>query len=333
MKKFTPVILLLAFMLAGCSLLNGSNGNGQTLNDDEMATRVAQLLQTMTTPTTEIDFPPTETPTAIQSPTLEPSATAQVEVATSTPAEAEATATPDTILWTDTPTPEATNTPEATTTPVVLATATTSVTATLQPSDPAYYLGTPTGQDNMESASQWSWPTGSDDYLNVGFNNGMMQMTGLTNLAGWRLPLVAQQVNTYIETTVNTGSCSEKDSYGIIFRVPVFKDPTQGYLFQVTCDGYYRLWKWDGKVAPTGQATVLVPWKQSSDIVTGANQVNRLGVKTIDNTLTIYINGVQQAAVSDGEFTAGFFGVFVRSAGTSNYTVNYDTIKYWENPK
>ncbi len=328
MKKITPVILLLTLVLAGCSLLNGGSGENQNLDDSQMATRVAELLQTMTTPTTEIVFPPTETPT-VQLPTVAPTATATavVQIVTSTPEVVEPTATPDTILWTDTPTPEVTNTP------VVTGTPTTAPTATLSSSDPVSYLGAPTGQDNMDSASQWAWPTGQDDYLKVGFSNGMMQMTGLTNLAGWRLPLLPQQVNTYFEATVNTGSCVEKDSYGVIFRVPVFKDPTQGYLFQVTCDGYYRLWKWDGKVAPNGQATVLVPWKQSKDIVTGANQVNRLGVKTVEKTFTIYINGVQQASVSDASFTAGFFGVFVRSAGTSNYTVNFDAIKYWENPK
>ncbi len=329
MKKFTPVILLLTLALAGCSLLNGGAGSNETLDDSQMATRVAELLLTMTTPTTEIDFPPTATPT-LQLPTLAPTATAVVELATSTPAESGVTATPatDIILWTETPEPDVTATPE------VRGTATTAPTTPLSASDPAYYLGNPTGIDNMNDASQWTWPTGEDEFLKVAFSNSMMQMTGKTTLAGWRMPLLAQQVNTYIEATVNTGSCVDKDSYGIIFRVPVFKDPTQGYLFQVTCDGYYRLWKWDGKVAPVGQATVLVPWKQSSDIVTGANQVNRLGVKTVDHTFTIYINGVQQASVSDSTFTAGFIGVFVRSSSeTSPYTVNFDTVKFWENHK
>jgi len=260
----------------------------------------------------------------VQPPTV---AVPTIIIATSTPALAATeavTATPDSILWTNTPTPAVTNTPAA---------PTTAPTSTVPAGDPINVLGAPTGQDDLTSAAQWAWPTGEDQYLKVGFNNGMMQMTGLTNLAGWRLPLVAQQVNSYIELTVNTGACVEKDSYGIIFRVPVFKDPTQGYLYQVTCDGYYRLWKWDGKVSPNGLATVLVPWKQSTDLITGANQVNRLGVKVVEKTFTIYINGVQQASVSDASFTAGFFGIFVRSAGTTNYTVNFDTLKYWENPK
>jgi hypothetical protein len=82
--------------------------------------------------------------------------------------------------------------------------------------------------------------TDSDKFLKVAFADGFMQMTGLTSLAGWRLPLITQQTNTYIELTANSGNCEGKDSYGIIYRVPVFKEPNQGYLYEVTCDGYLR---------------------------------------------------------------------------------------------
>jgi hypothetical protein len=207
-----------------------------------------------------------------------------------------------------------------------------SATATLPSGDPAANLGTPTGSDMMDSAANWTWPIGADQYLNVNFSNGYMQMSGLTNFAGWRLPLVNQQVNSYIELTANSGTCKGKDSYGIIFRVPVFKDPSQGYLYEVTCDGYYRLWKWDGKAGDKGMATTLVSWAQSDLLKTGANQSNRLGVMVKDNTYTLYMNGVKLASASDSAFGAGFFGVFVHSAETPDYTVDFDAMKYWENP-
>ena len=72
--------------------------------------------------------------------------------------------------------------------------------------------------------------------------------------------------------------------------------------------------------------------KISEDINTGANQVNRLGVMTVGNTLKLYINGVPQGEVSDSTFTAGFFGTFVRSVTSSRYVVKFDEMKYWENP-
>ena len=322
MKKIIPVIVLMVFLLAGCSLLTGGNTD-TPLSDAQMATRVAELLATMTTPTTEIDFPP--------SPTVAlPTVMTTIEVITATPdvalTETPPTATP--VVETATPTLE-----EITVTPTVDAsTATPTPTATIPASDPSLALGTATGSDTMDSATKWSWPSGQDDYLKVVFNNSKMEMTGLTNFAGWRLPLISQQVNTYIELTADSGSCTGKDSYGIIFRVPVLKDPTQGYLYEVTCDGYYRLWKWDGEVSTNGQATVLVPWSQSSLINAGANQSNRLGVKVVDKTYTLYMNGVELASASDTSFMAGFFGVFVRSVATDDYTVKFDSMRYWENP-
>jgi len=251
MKKILPFILALGLLLSGCDLLTNTKSN-EPLSDAEMATRVAELLATMTTPTLQLEFPtaapqelptiaPTQAPTEAILPSITPVVVISTQIVTSTPAPSA------------TPAPTATNTPipGATNTPVVVL-VTPTVTPTLAPGDPASRLGTPSSVDEMDSADHWGWPTGSDQYISVEFGGGKMKMTGLTSLAGWRLPMVVQQTNTYIEITANSGTCSDKDSYGIIFRVPVFKEPTQGYLFEVTCDGYYRLWKWDGNVKPNG---------------------------------------------------------------------------------
>jgi hypothetical protein len=322
MKKIIPIVVILSMLLAGCGALTG--GNDKSVSDAEMATRVAQLLSTMTTPTMEIEFP--DTPTSLP----------PILVVTATPAEATATQVVAGETATNPPAATATESPAATEVPATQGPTATAIppTATVTPpsTDPSVSLGTPTGADTMDSAANWTWPTGADQYLNVAFNSGYMQMTGLTSLAGWRVPLINQQVNTYIELTANSASCQGKDSYGIIFRIPVFKDPSQGYLFEVTCDGYYRLWKWDGKASTNGLATTLVGWAQSAAIQKGANQSNRLGVMAKGNTFTLYMNGVQLASASDSSFGAGFFGVFVRSAETPDYTVDFDAMKYWENP-
>ena len=268
MKKLIPVLIILSLALSACgSFLPGRAEEDVT--DSDMATRVAELLSTMTTPTTEMVFPPTPTATA-------------------------APALPET--------------------------------------DPARKLGNPSNADPLDSYEKWAWPTGSDDYLKVNFKDGYLEMTGLTTMAGWRLPMISQQTNSYIELTVNSGACQGKDSYGIIFRVPVFKEPTQGYLYEVTCDGYLRLWEWNGNARPKGEAEVLINWKESMDIKAGANQVNRLGVMAVGKSLRIYVNGIPQGEVSDSTYPAGFFGAFVRSVTTSKYTVKFDEMKVWENP-
>ncbi len=323
MKKLIPVMIVLTLALSACSGFP-LRGNDDPVSDAEMATRVAELLATMTTPTTEIAFPETSTPVP---PTPQPTA-APVEptavIATSEPVEttAEPTAEPETteVVAGETVTPEATG--QVTATP----------TAQIPDTDPVKKLGTPSSVDPFDTYEKWAWPTGADDYITVNFKDGYMQMTGLTTMAGWRLPMVTQQTNSYIELTVNSGTCDAKDSYGIILRVPVFKEPTQGYLYEVTCDGYLRLWKWDGNVKPKGEAEILINWKESTDIKKGANQVNRLGVMAVGNKISIYMNGVPQGETTDGSFKAGFFGTFVRSVTTSKYTVKFDEMKFWENP-
>ena len=312
MKKLIPVLIVLSLVLTACSNFPLQGGD-EPVTDAEMATRVAELLATMTTPTTEIAFPPTSTPLPPTPVPTEPPAVPTPVLATEEPVE---TAEPG----------EGTGTPEATAEP------TATEAADVPETDPVRKLGTPSGSDPFDSYEKWAWPTDSDDYIAIAFKDGFMQMTGLTTMAGWRLPMISQQTNSYIELTVNSAACADKDSYGIIFRVPVFKEPTQGYLYEVTCDGYLRLWKWDGNVAPKGEADILINWKESPDINTGANQVNRLGVMAVGNAFTIYMNGVAQGSTTDSSFKAGFFGTFVRSVTTSRYMVKFDEMKFWENP-
>lgn len=324
-RKFIPILVIIPMFLVSCSLFSKLKAE-QPLTDAEMATRVAELLSTMTTPTSEIVFPPTAT---MGLPTTAPTPTPDIIIL--------ATSTPVVEVGGELPSPTAMVVlPTLQVTPTLEVTLQASPTATLNiPStDPINSLGNPSGSDSMDGNSKWAWPTGSDDYIDVQFKDGVMLMTNLSKVAaGWRLPSVGQQVNTYIELTANSGTCSGKDSYGIIFRVPVFKSPDQGYLYQVTCDGYYRLWKWDGQVGDKGLAVSLLNWKQSDKINTGPNQTNRLGVKVVDKQITIYMNGVELGSASDGSFSAGFFGAFVRSGGDSNYTAKLDEMKYWENPK
>jgi len=326
MKKILVSLILASLLLSGCSLFRTGEAN-QPVSDADMATRVAELLATMTTPTQEEFFPDTPTapvatefslPSSVGTATSETPVVVLTEVPT---AEVTPTATLE-------PTTDATSTPEA---PTPTSTATATATANL--TDPAVRLGNPSGSDTMDSRDNWSWPTGADTFLDVVFDGGYMKMTGLTNLAGWRLPMIGQQTNSYIELTANSGACTGKDSYGIIFRIPVFKEPEQGYLYEVTCDGYYRLWKWDGKAGTKGQASILVNWKQSTAINTGANKTNRMGVMVIDNKMTLYMNGEKIGEGLDSSYPAGFFGVFVLSRTSDDYTVKFDAMKFWENPK
>jgi hypothetical protein len=177
-------------------------------------------------------------------------------------------------------------------------------------------------------ANSDNWPTGEDPagFSTIDFKNGALLLTALKPSDGWRMAVSDSLTNFYLEMTVNSASCSGKDRYGMIFRVPVVSDPDRGYLAAFTCDGQYSFRKW---VGADKTMLALTIWKTNKAINTGPNQVNRLGVLVQGAKMTLYANGVELTSVSDPSYTAGFFGLFAASITSSTYTVQVKEVDYW----
>jgi hypothetical protein len=323
MKKLSA-LLLIAVLLSAC-------GAGQTpaVSDAEMQTKVAAILTAM--PTATGGVPTTAAPNVVTAtsslPTVAPTATQPAPTAAATKAVPTAAST---AASTQPPAPTATK-PGATAAPTATKPPATPVptqgpTATLASSDPRAALGQPTWQDKMSTSD--NWPTGDDPagFTSIDFKNGALLLTALKNKDGWRMAVSDSLTNFYLEETVNTGSCSGKDRYGLIFRVPVVSNPDHGYLAAFTCDGQYSFRKWDG---PDNSMSALTIWKTNKAINTGPNQVNRLGVLLQGGTMTLYANGIQLTSVSDPSYTAGFFGIFSGAITSSQYTVSIKEVDYW----
>lgn len=351
-RSFLWMSLLVLVFLVGCNgIIRSSSptpgGDGglsltPTLSDVEMQTQIALLLTAMPTSTPQPQAPtstealPTLTPqvenvlptsTDTLAPTLAP--TEPQETATSL---AEVAATATTAATADV---AATATVLSTPAAGLTATALPAPTFTAPANDPRSRLGSPTSTDAMDNAQKWVWPTGNDKYTTGNFSGGSMLLTAINDVDGWRLsnPRGSAFGNLYLEGTFRPDTCQGSDHYGLIARVPVIRDANQGYLFGVTCDGYYSLRRWDGKVDADGQMDWLVRWTASPAIATGSNQTNRLGLMTVGSRLILYVNGTLLTEVNDSTFTEGYFGVFVGSDLTPNFTVRVDEMAYWENPQ
>ncbi len=61
MKKLIPVMIIFRTAASAAAACRSNFGGRRPLSEAEMATRVAELLATMTTPTAEVVFPPTPT--------------------------------------------------------------------------------------------------------------------------------------------------------------------------------------------------------------------------------------------------------------------------------
>jgi hypothetical protein len=321
MKK-ALVLILIAILLSNC-------GQSPESSDDDMATRVAQILtdeapEVAQPEQPELAAPPaSETTLTILEASNTPETASEAIIITPTASATVPTATP-TITDTPEPTPTGTTTltniPEPSTTPPA--------------SDPRTILGPAAATDMMNDANTWHWPTGSQQYTSISFDDGFMAFTGLTDVAGWRLPMTSAATDLYIEMTVRTGECTGEDNYGIIYRIPVFHEADRGYLFTVSCDGRYRLTKWDGKEGENGAGVRLITWRGSGYIKVGPNQTNRIGVMTIGNRFYLFANGywLNRDFIledSDNPYPGGHFGIFVTSKETENFTIYVDEMSYW----
>ncbi len=341
MKRIIPV-LLLVFVLAGCFPQQA------TRPSDDMATRVAGILTEMPTPVAvepsatwtelpevELTQAPTETPTASPAPTetqlptatLAPTETATLEPTLSPTAEFVATIAATSVDTTQTG-GGAPNTQTGGGAPTPPPTLTPGTGGTAQ-NDIRNKLGSPYKVDPMNDSSTWTWPVGKNKFTNIEFQNGMMRLTGLTKDSGWRLPLLDATSDVYVEMTVAPQDCSGADNYGIIFRVPVFREADRGYLFGLSCEGKYAVWKWDGQVEPDGKATMLIQWRASDKINTGSGAFNRMGVMAYGDRLLLYINGVKVDEVRDTSYVGGNLGVFVNPSDEQPFTIWVDEMSYW----
>jgi hypothetical protein len=302
-----------------------------TISSDQMQTQISQMLTVMPTATVMAGEVGLASPTPVL-PTLEIGSaviTATLEATPTSAATAEsqaAAATATTAPVSDTPAPTATAT--ATAQPQ-------GPTATLAPGDPRSRLGAPKATDPMDNETLWIWPTGSDQFSSGSFTNGTQVITSLDPKDGWRIanPLGREFTNTYLEATFKTGSCAGLDHYGIILRVPVLREPDQGYLFSVSCDGRYSLRRWNGQILPKGEMKRLVEWTANAAINSGANQTNRLGIYAVGKRLILYVNGKLLTEVQDANYPSGYFGVLIGHDATKNFSVQLDEMSYWENPQ
>ncbi len=129
----------------------------------------------------------------------------------------------------------------------------------------------------------------------------------------------------YLEVVFSQGEdCQGKDRYGILFRAP---DNTQGYLYNVACDGSFQLRIWDGE-----QFSDLINWTVDPHIAKGVDVTQRLGVWAEGDQLILYVNGFQVGELRDSTFSNGTFGVNIAAAETVGFSVDVIEAKVWDLP-
>lgn len=309
-------VLIGSLLISACSVLGQ-----KPESDSQVSTQVSGVLTAL--PTSPASHAATQTAEALEvqqsaTPTAEPTLPEDIPTSTLT-----ATATLPPML---------TASGTATTTPLPTAT----VTPTVSPDEPRAKLGAPTGGDTLDNATDWQWGMEANAFTQAGIQDGAMVITGLRKATGWRLPKVDSSPDMYIEALFDSGACRNKDSYGIMFRIPDYEANNQGYMFTIACDGTWRLWEYDGTKALGGNIKVLVDWQDNKIIDRGAHKTNRIGVWTQGEDIYLYANGVllnKDLKISNSSFADGTFGVFILPNVTVPYTMSVLEVTYWKDAR
>ncbi len=237
------------------------------------------------------------------------------------------TVTPDPSIPTEEgPTATLTLTLTSTATATATLTPTITLTPTLAPEDPVLSLGAPSVKDTFDSGSIIYQYDESQSSFQVDDNKFVLVAKKANTYETWSLSW-EELTNFYLEITGSFGDdCSGKDRYGMIFRAP---DTSEGYLISISCDGSFRLSKWESEEE---EYTTLEGWTTSEYINDGPGGVNRLGVLVKGTKITGFINGLQVFELNDGTFSKGRFGVLVAASDTAGFTAYLDQVVYWKLP-
>ncbi len=184
-------------------------------------------------------------------------------------------------------------------------------------------LGAPTWTDSMDSAGRWYMLSTDNVTFKMEDGSLVMEVHEGGGYDEWGLTAGADITDFYLEITATMGDqCSGIDRYGLIFRAP---DPSQGYIFEFSCDGRFRLYKWDGE-----NYTGIQGWKSSALILSGPDKENRLGVMTDGSDVKLFANGKLLGEYVIEDYPEGRFGLVVGSTNTDNFKVMVDSASFWD---
>jgi hypothetical protein len=201
-----------------------------------------------------------------------------------------------------------------------ISTPTITSTPTLSPDDPRLKLGAPTWKEDFNKANN-NFYQYENDQTRFMYDSGTLALTGKNpnGWLGWSLTYPKPR-DFYLEATFKVETCSGLDRYGLVYRAPDFNN---GYFFAFSCDGQYSLRIYNQKGS-------LIDWTPNPAILSGSNQVNRIGILALGDRYAFYANGKLLQETKESTFLdAGMFGGFVASTNTSNFTVRMDEIAFW----
>ena len=183
-------------------------------------------------------------------------------------------------------------------------------------------LSVPHYRDGFNQSTTWGGPN-SEAALNMIRDGQLFAIDYLTDsYIWWSTPLV-QGSNFYVEVTAISAACYGKDAAGLGIRIGG-ESLNSGYTLEISCDGHYRLRKFNNGLVDT-----LREWTPSPEILQGPNATNRIGMAARGSLLHVSINREIIDEVEDFTYYNGTFALYANAAETAGLTITFDDFEIW----
>ena len=172
-------------------------------------------------------------------------------------------------------------------------------------------------QDDFSDPSS-GWLQGEDDIGTAEYFNGGFRIYVTSDHAA-KLSILRLQPFTDVRLEVEATKVAGPDDndFGLVCR---YLDEDNFYFLEISSDGYYGIGKYKNDELILMSATQM----QSSEAIVQGAAKNSLRADCIGNSLSLYVNGVKLAEVSDSEFGAGNVGLIAGTFETPGVDIFFD---------
>ena len=178
--------------------------------------------------------------------------------------------------------------------------------------------------DNLITADDFSdpqlWQIDSNTAGTVAYETNALSLAvnggknTLSSLSAHELPS-----DYYLEINLDAQMCSPDDQYGLILWN---KSSSGTFRIWFSCSGQVMM----DRVLPSG-TTVLHKWQSARKFQVGSPATNRIGIRSVNNSLEVYVNETQQFAYSPLNKLNGALGVIAQSGSDLAMTIRVSDLQ------
>lgn len=116
----------------------------------------------------------------------------------------------------------------------------------------------------------------------------------------------------------------DDNDFGVIVR---HRDSDNFYLFAISSDGYYTVWK-----LVSGEWETLVAWEGPSRHINQGESTNHLTLIAQGPNFSFYVNGQHLVDVVDASFAEGDIGLLAGAFDEAGVRIHFDNLEVWALP-